>query len=189
MCPKVLIWLTEGSRGWIGQVPEAGIARHKQLTQPLARASHPYDTVLGRVPGLDGYHSTGGRPNAEMIPGLILYRFGAALLFFNSDYFKSRVRAIVHAAETPPRWFVLDAGMMPIVDTTGAAVLGEVREELGRSGIEFVLAEARAPVRAMLERTGLDEQIGRDRMFPTIETAVAGLTSTTTAAGVADWRN
>jgi MFS superfamily sulfate permease-like transporter len=56
-----------------------------------------------------------------------------------------------------------------------------VREELGREGIEFVLAEARAPVRAMLERTGLDEQIGRNRMFPTIEKAVAALTSTTIA--------
>jgi MFS superfamily sulfate permease-like transporter len=173
----------------VGVLPAVLVAVAVALVQLLARASHPYDTVLGRVPGLDGYHSTGGRPNAETVPGLILYRFGAALLFFNSDFFKSRVRAIVHSAETPPRWFVLDAGMMPIVDTTGAAVLGEVREELGRKGVEFVLAEARAPVRAMLERTGLDEQIGRDRMFSTVESAVAALTSTAAAAGASDWRD
>jgi len=39
--------------------------------------------------------------------------------------------------------------------------------------VEVALAEVKGPVRAMLERTGLSEQIGAGRMFSTIESAVA----------------
>ena len=58
----------------------------------------------------------------------MIYRFDAALVFFNADYFKERVTTVVAAADSP-RWFLLDAEAMSIVDTTGAAILEEVRRE------------------------------------------------------------
>ena len=38
------------------------------------------------------------RPIATTVPGLIIYRFDAAPLFFNADYFKQRVRAAAASA-------------------------------------------------------------------------------------------
>ena len=52
---------------------------------------HPKDTVLGRLPGLQGYKSLTDRPQAETVPGLLLYRFSGNLVFFNIDYFCERV--------------------------------------------------------------------------------------------------
>jgi SulP family sulfate permease len=64
---------------------------------------------------------------------------------------------------------------MPFLDSTGAAILTEMREELGGRGIELILAQAKAPIRAMLEKTGLAQEMGPDRMFPTIEGAVLAI--------------
>jgi MFS superfamily sulfate permease-like transporter len=161
----------------VGVLPAVIVAIGLALLQLLVHASRPPDAILGRVPGLDGFHSISGRPTAETIPGVVIYRFGAALVFFNADHFKSRVRAALDdaGAGVPLRWLILDAGTMPIVDSTGAAILQEMRDELGRRGIELVLAEAKTPVRAMLEKTGLAEAMGPERMFPTIEGAVLAI--------------
>jgi MFS superfamily sulfate permease-like transporter len=50
----------------------------------------------------------------------VIYRFDAALVFFNADYFKERVRTVIATADSP-RWFLLDAEAMSYVYTTGAA--------------------------------------------------------------------
>lgn len=70
---------------------------------------------------------------------------------------------------------MIDAGTIAYVDITGVAVLKEVFEDLTRAGIDVALAEVKGPVRAMLERTGLSQQIGAARMFPTIDAAVAAI--------------
>ena len=54
---------------------------------PLIVASRPNDAVLGRVPGLPGFHSVADYLEAMTMPGLLLYRFEANLVFFNVDYF------------------------------------------------------------------------------------------------------
>ena len=69
------------------------------------------------------------------------------------------------------------AGTFAYIDITGAAVLKEVIEDLRGAGVEVAMAEVKGPVRSMLERTGLSQQIGAGRMFPTIESAVAEITS------------
>jgi SulP family sulfate permease len=151
------------------------------LVQLLARASHPHDAELGRLPGIDGFRNISGHPDAVTIPGVVLYRFDASVLFFNADYFKARIRTVVDAAQPRPRWLVIDAGTIGFIDITGAAVLKELFEDLTREGIEVALTEVKGPVRAILERTGLSQQIGTHRMFSTIESAVAEITNQTVA--------
>ena len=107
------------------------------------------------------------------IPGVVVYRFDASLLFFNADHFKSRVRSILKEAQTGVRCFLLDAETMPVVDTTGAASVDELHAELGERGIVFAIAAAKGPVRFMLDQTGLTQQIGAAHLFPTVEAAVA----------------
>ena len=126
---------------------------------------------------IGGYRNIAAHPEAVTIPGLVIYRFDASLLFFNSDYFKSRARTVVNEARGDVRFFVLDAGAMPHMDTTGAATLEEVIRELSDRGTVFGLAEARAPVRSVLDRTGLTQLIGSRRLFPTLESAVESVHS------------
>ena len=44
------------------------------------------------------------KPAARTIPGLLMYRFDAALLCFNADYFKDRVRTLIAQAAVKPTW-------------------------------------------------------------------------------------
>lgn len=67
----------------------------------LAIASKPQDAVLGRVPGMKGFHSLADYPEAQTIPGLLLYRLEANLVFYNADYFKDRLLAAVEASKEP----------------------------------------------------------------------------------------
>ena len=156
----------------VGVLPGVLVAVALALGQLLARASRPHEALLGRVPGIRGYFDISNRPDAETIPGLMVYRFDASLVFFNADYFKSRIRSLVEQAQPKPRFLVLDAGTMPGIDTTGAASLGEVCAELAEKGVVLVVAAAKGPVRQMLERTGLARQIGPERLFPTVGAAV-----------------
>ena len=165
----------------VGVLPGVVVAVGLALVQLLARASHPHDAELGRLPGIDGYRNISGHREATTLPGVVIYRFDASVLFFNADYFKARVRTVVDAAQPKPRWLVIDAGTIALIDITGAAVLKEVFEDLTREGIEVALTEVKGPVRAMLERTGLSQQIGTHRIFSTIESAVAEIANQTMA--------
>jgi high affinity sulfate transporter 1 len=140
----------------------------------LAIGSRPHDAVLGRAPGIKGFHDITDYPGATTQPGLILYRFDANLVFFNVDYFRERVRSIIAAAETPVEWFVVDASAVNVVDVTALHKFGELREELAARGI--LLGAAR--VKRNLMRF-FDPEWARDRFdkqtslrFTTLKSAV-----------------
>lgn len=159
----------------VGVLPGVVIAVGLAILQLLVKASKPHDAVLGRMSNADGFYSINNHPQAETLPGLMIYRFESSLLFFNSDYFKSRVRALVNEANPRPRYFLLDAESMPYMDTTGVASLEDVVDELSELGIAFAVVQARGQVRLMLERTGLKQKIGEGNFFSTLESAVMEL--------------
>ena len=159
----------------VGVLPGVIVAVIAALGQLLIRASQPHDAVLGRIPGTNDYGDMTKYPGAESFPGLVIYRFDASLVFFNADHFKARVRSIVRNAPAPVRAFVLDAGSIPQLDTTGTAVLDDLRGDLERAGTAFAVAAAKSPIRAMLERTGFASRIGADRLFPSVHAAVMAL--------------
>src|SRR4029450_2438198 len=112
------------------------------------------------MPGGSVFANVATHPEAETVPGLVIYRFDAALLFFNADHFKTRVRTVVAEAATKPQFVVLDAETMFLVDTTGAASLVELSEEMAERGIIVAIAAAKIPVRHILDRKGAREQRG-----------------------------
>ena len=132
----------------LGVLPGVLLTVLLSLLWLLFVVSRPHDAVLGRVKEIKGFHDIADYPEATTIPGLILYRFDANLVFFNADYFRGRVREIIAAAEKPVEWFVLDASSINVVDATAIQKIDEIREELTDRGI--VLAYAR--VKLSLER-------------------------------------
>jgi MFS superfamily sulfate permease-like transporter len=137
----------------------------------LKRVSRPPDAILGRVAGLKGFHSVDEYGDAVTHPGLVLYRFGSAIVFFNASYFKKRVLEIV-AKQSDVRWFVVDGSTINLVDSTAAEMLEALVSELYLRGVRFGLAHLRSDVRATLQRTGALAQIGADLVFPTLKSAV-----------------
>lgn len=60
--------------------------------------SRPKLKILGRMKGFSGYHSIEHHPEAVTIPGLMLFRFNAPIVFFKAPYFKREVLAAANAA-------------------------------------------------------------------------------------------
>ena len=119
----------------LGVLPGVMLAVALSLAWLLMVASRPKDAVLGRVPGLPGFHSIADYPSARTVPGLLIYRFEAALVFFNIDYFGERLRAAIQAARTPVEWVILDASPVNWIDATAVQRLDELRRELAAQDI------------------------------------------------------
>lgn len=162
----------------LGVLPGVVLAVGAAIVQLLFKASVPHDAVLGRMPGTRVYADTATHPQAESFPGMVIYRFDAALVFFNADHFKARARMVVEEAAQPVRYFLLDAETMPHLDTTGAASLGQVCAEFKAKSMVVAIAAAKGPVREMLERTGVAERIGANRLYASVNDAVDAFRTT-----------
>ncbi len=135
------------------------------------RAWWPYQTTLGRVPGVPGYHDRELYPEAEELPGLVIFRFDAQLFFANARTFREQIRRLA-AAQPSPRWIVIAAEPITDVDTTAADMLADLDEELNKAGTSLVFAELKDPVRAKLERYQLIGPLDPDHFFPTLDAAL-----------------
>ncbi|MGH8507296.1 MAG: SulP family inorganic anion transporter, partial [Gammaproteobacteria bacterium] len=146
----------------------------------LIRASRPPDEVLGRVAGLKGFYNVANRQEAATLPGLVLYRFRAALVFFNAPYFKKRVLEIV-SSHPDIECFIVDGSPVNVIDSTGAETLEALAGELAVRGVRFGIANLRTETLAMLERTGALAHIGDDFVFPTLKSALKAFRATRSA--------
>jgi len=170
----------------LGVLPGIGIAVGLSILNVFRRAWWPYDTVLGRVDGLEGYHDTHSYSDARHLPGLVIYRFDAPLIFANAKTFRDEVKRLAKA-EPKPSWILIAAEPVTDVDTTASDVLEELDETLNAQHISLVFAELKDPVRRKIERYGLTRTIDPHHFFPTIESAIVAFRDETgaqwTAAG------
>ncbi|MFC0692803.1 SulP family inorganic anion transporter [Paraburkholderia humisilvae] len=134
--------------------------------------ARPPCEVLGTVEGMKGFHSIARHANARQTPGLCLFRFNAPIVFFNARHFKLSAINAINATVPAPRWFVLDAIAVTSLDVTGRRVVEELREELARRGVTFVLAGRRTQRLEWRERHGLSQVVDEQLHFPTLRTAV-----------------
>ncbi|MFE9938823.1 SulP family inorganic anion transporter [Streptomyces hirsutus] len=156
----------------LGVLPGIAIAVALSALNVFRRAWWPYSTVLGRVQGLEGYHDVRSYPQAGQLPGLVIYRFDAPLIFANAKAFRDEIRRLA-GADPRPSWIVIAAEPMTDVDTTAADVLEELDETLNADHVHLVFAELKDPVRRKIERYRLTRTIDPRHFFPTVEAAVA----------------
>lgn len=156
----------------LGAIEGIFVAVGVSLLAFVWRAWRPYDAVLGRVDGLKGYHDISRHPEANRIPGLVLFRWDAPLFFANSAVFQEHVLNAVATAPTPTKWIVVAAEPVTDIDLTAADMLAELDEALHDSGMELCFAELKGPVKDRLKRYGLFESFGTQNFFPTLGQAV-----------------
>ncbi|MFF5297658.1 SulP family inorganic anion transporter [Paractinoplanes globisporus] len=156
----------------LGVLPGIGIAVGLSVLNVFRRLWWPYQAVLGRAHGVSGYHDVSVYPDAERMPGLLLFRFDAPLIFANARVFRDRIREF---ARTEPelKWIVVAAEPITDVDTTAADVLEELDQELNEQGISLVFAEMKSRVQEKIVRYQLTKTIDPEHFYPTVEDAVA----------------
>lgn len=166
----------------LGVLPGIGLAIALSILDVFRRAWQPYEAVLGKVPGLAGYHDTNFEPTAQNLPGLIIFRFDGPLFFANANTFRDSVMELA-GADPRPDWIVIAAEPISDIDTTAADMLEDLDLKLNAKGTHLVFAELKTTVRQKVERYELTRTIDPAHFFNTITEAVKAYRQSTGA----DW--
>ena len=166
-------------------LPGILIAVGLSILNVFRRAWWPYQTELGRVDSIEGFHDVRSYPEARHLTGLVIYRFDAPLIFANAKTFRDAITRL--STQTPkPQWIVVAAEPITDVDTTAADLLEDLDEALNAQQISLVFAEMKDPVRRKIEQYGLTRTIDPAHFFPTIDAAVSAFRADTGAQWLAD---
>jgi MFS superfamily sulfate permease-like transporter len=142
------------------------------LLRIVRHSYRPHTGVL--VAGEGGtWELTPAVPGTFTEPGLVMYRFSAALFYANAGYFSEEIRAIVGPAPTPVRWLVVDAEAITNIDYTAARVVRQLLRDLSASGVTVAFARVAFFLRADLDRHHLTDVIGKENLFARIHDALA----------------
>jgi len=105
-------------------------------------------------------------------PGLVLYRFGAALFYANANRFADEILAVLGPAPTAVRWLIVDAEAIINVDYTAARVVIELKKTLTAAGVTFGFARVPWNTRFDFRRHHLSEAVGAALIFNHLHDAV-----------------
>jgi high affinity sulfate transporter 1 len=169
----------------LGVLPGIAVAVALSVLNVFRRVWWPYQAVLGHVAGLAGYHDVRSYPDAERLPGLVIFRFDAPLFFANARTFRDQVRRLA-SSDPRPRWIIVAAEPITDVDTTAADMLEDLDKAINALGVSLVFAEMKDPVRQKIERYELTATIDPGHFFPTLETAIAAFQQQTGAQWTPD---
>lgn len=156
----------------LGVIPGIGLAIVIAVIEFLWDGWRPYSTVLGRPPGLEGYHDITRHPDAAQLPGLILFRWDAPLFFANAELFTNRVLALTGEGAAPVRWLVVAAEPITSIDVTSADAVADLAQTLRAAGVTLCFAELKGPVKDKFRRFGLIDLLGEAALYRTVEAAV-----------------
>ena len=126
----------------------------------IRRAARPHVAFLGRIPGFRGLSDMERNPDNHPVPGALVFRVDASLLYFNVEHVRDVVSTKIRSTPGALRLVVCDLSASPIVDLAGARMLARMHDELQSAGIRLRLAGAHAAVRDILRTEGLEERAG-----------------------------
>jgi len=140
----------------------------------IRRVAAPYVAVLGRIPGARRFSDMERHPDNEAVPGVLVVRVEASVLYFNTEHVREQLDARI-AAAAGLRAVVWDLSSAPYVDTSAARMIADLQQELAKRGVVLRLVEARARVRDLLRDMGLEEHVGRIGRFASVDDVVREL--------------
>lgn len=133
--------------------------------------THPYIATLARKPRTQVFRDVSEHPDDERVPGVEVIRMDGGLFFATSDALEDRVRDIIHS--TPDlTGVILDCAGINFIDSQGSAQMDDLVTLAADSGVTLRLARLKAAVRETLDRDGVLQRIGEDRIHGNVDTAV-----------------
>ena len=126
----------------------------------LQRSATPHVAFLGRIPGTNRFSDVARHPDNEPVPGVLIFRVEAALLYFNVEHVQRTVLERVRSRPEGLHVVVCDLSNTPYLDLAGARMFAHLYEELKTMNIELLVVEAHATQRDILRAEGLDKLVG-----------------------------
>lgn len=145
------------------------------LVYLLRKTMFPSDGFLGRIEGRDGLFDLARFPEARAIDGIPVFTVQGNILFYSADYVRMRLMTVAKNLAAGTRCLVLDASAITHIDSTGAAALDEVVQNLTKRDIIIAIADLNEESRDILDRAGIIRAIGAHNLFNDREEALRAL--------------
>ncbi len=142
------------------------------IVEHVYHSYKPYDTLIVDT-AEHGLMTVPIEDGGQIVPGLVVYRFGAGLYYANAARFTEEIMGIVERADPPLRMLVILGSAMADVDYSGSDALRQVHQELGRQGVRLAVADLSPALRTQLDAYGLTASIGPENVFASVAEAVA----------------
>jgi len=139
----------------------------------IHRFDHPHVAILGPDPSGTRFEDLERHPEARAVPGVLIYRLEAPLIFANADVVMDDLWSRLDAAG--PRAVVLDFEAVYEIDTAGADTLVRLHDQLRGRGVTVVLARTHGDVLDYLDRVAGLEVFGPGAVFGTVRDAIDSL--------------
>ena len=128
---------------------------------------------LERVVGTSVWWPSSSETKSEKIEGIMVLAFHAPLSFLNAQDFRREFLDAIEQSERPLKLVVLEASSVVEIDFSASQVLAHVIGLCQSKGIQFAIARLQSS-RGLhaLERFGIIELLGRDRIFRSVQEAI-----------------
>lgn len=144
----------------------------------LAVALFLYRTMRPRVSELarhaDGTLREAQRYGLKASDDIGLLRFDRSLYFANVPYFEDAVLELAARHPNAKYLIVVTKGINEI-DASGEEVIHSLVDRLKARGVTLIFAGLKAQVLEVMERTGLDEIIGKENIFRSTDASIAAV--------------
>lgn len=150
-----------------------GIGVILSLGMVIYRSAYPHIASLGKVPETNYYRNVERFPKVIQRGDILVMRFDAPLFFANTAYFKDQLNNLIQGKGGKVKLIILNAEAISNLDSSAVHMLNDCINEYHQAGIAFFITGAIGPVRDVLHKSGLIDQIGRDNLFMHVHDAVA----------------
>jgi MFS superfamily sulfate permease-like transporter len=107
------------------------------------------------------------------LPGLMICRLAGSLYYANAESLMNEVLSLVRGAPSTLRSFILRFDSIDDVDCVGAKMLLELADRMAREQVALVFAGVSKKVEDLLSDFGVVQALGSDKVFTSIDAAVA----------------
>mgnify|MGYP001988154535 FL=1 len=156
----------------VGSINGILVAVALAIVRFVKHTARPSVELLGKEKGLPGLHSIDRHTSAKAIPGLVLFRFNAPMVFFNADHFKQCALKAAKASGEDLRWFVIDTIPISEIDINGVVVLKDLKQRLASQNVQLVLAGRQSEFVTRMRHMGEPIENVSELTYPTLRQAV-----------------
>ncbi len=145
----------------------------------IYRSARPHIAQCEQIEGTSYYKNIYRFKNLTQHPEVLIIRLDGQLYFANIDYFKDQLFKMMEAKGDQLKLVVWNAEPVNHIDSSAVLMLRNLIAELRQKNILFAVAGATGPVRDILFKSKLAEDITKELMFAEVHKALECIESDT----------
>jgi SulP family sulfate permease len=135
--------------------------------------SSPHVAFLGRIPGTERFTDIKRHPDNIILPGILLFRVEAPIVYFNVNYIYSHVWPVIAKDISTLKIVIFDLSTSAYIDSSGARLIKKLYVNLESKGVIFKVAEAHSEVRDILRYEDVEHLLGHVSRRDSINDVIA----------------